>query len=175
MKCILPLPAIQPATKEMLFDIFLSCKRKVDLNNPRCKVTSWFPEEEGFNTIIEKIVKPIGIDPNDVEDLCKDANWLPYNCQGISFTHHLPGDYTLSHRDYNPAKLNILLWGDPIHHMHFINEDEYWDYKTPAIMSIFNLHEATNMPVVRPRVHLQIFLKREFEYYRNTVNHQATW
>ncbi len=115
-----------------------------------------------FERIVDWVLKPLKIDPREVK------NMYPHQvCTGMNFNILSPGDWIKPHVDYNKTKLNILLKGNPEHCIHFINENETWDYLSPAILDVSKLHTVQKIETLKvPRVMLQIFLSEDFSHYR---------
>lgn len=178
MECIQPLPAISEDNLTILRSIYTECQRSILFHRPKygAKNTNYFIDDKSlFQTIIEKIIKPLEISDNEIENLWNNAD-PDYKCSGINFNVLQHGDYLKPHIDYNPTKLNILISGKTDNYIKFVNEDETWDWKTPALIDISKLHYVSNdIPITQPRVMMQIFLTKSFEYYKNTMNLNPNW
>jgi hypothetical protein len=178
MKCILPLPPVKETNLIMLREIFAECKRSLLFHKPiyGAKNTNYFIDDTTlFAKIIEKIIKPLKINLNEIENLWNNEN-TEYKCNGINFNVLTSGDYLKPHIDYNPTKLNILISGYTDNHIKFVNENESWDWMSPALIDISKLHYVSNdTPITEPRIMMQIFLTKNFDYYKNNMNLNPDW
>jgi hypothetical protein len=178
MECILPLPAINSKNMLMLNSIFNSCTRSLVFHKVKygAKNTNYFIDNrDDFNSVLDCIIKPLGIDPDDIVNLWNNVD-LEYKCSGINFNVLTADDYLKPHIDYNPTKLNILISGKTKNHVHFVNEGETWDWSTPAVIDVSKLHYVSNNAIeLVPRVTMQIFLTKSFDYYRNNINTLPDW
>jgi hypothetical protein len=178
MKCILPLPPVKESNLIMLREIFTECNRSILFHKPvyGAKNTNYFIDDTTlFAKVIEKIIKPLEIDLNEVQNLWnnEDPNYM---CNGINFNVLENGDYLKPHIDYNPTKLNILISGQTDNYIKFVNENESWGWETPALIDISKLHYVSNeKSITTPRVMMQIFLTKSFDYYKSSMNLNPDW
>jgi hypothetical protein len=178
MKCILPLPPVRESNLIMLREIFTECNRSILFHKPvyGAKNTNYFIDDTTlFAKVIEKIIKPLEINLDEVQNLWNNAD-LNYKCNGINFNVLENGDYLKPHIDYNPTKLNILISGTTDNHIRFVNENESWGWETPALIDISKLHYVSNdVPITKLRVMMQIFLTKSFDHYKNSMNLNPDW
>lgn len=178
MECILPLPPVSEDNLRMLRRIYTQCQRSILFHRPvyGAKNTNYFIDDNDlFDQIVEHIVRPLAINLDEIENLWNSQD-PEYNCKGINFNVLEQSDYLKPHIDYNPTKLNILISGPTSNYIKFVNEGDTWDWTTPAIIDVSKLHYVTDdSAITEPRVMMQIFLTKKFEYYRNNINLTPNW
>ena len=164
---IIPLQALSSEYLDKLRNIYANCVRTDRYENILvARNTNVFIDDESdYQWILKHILLPIGILQDDIENLYKQQN-----CAGINFNVLTSVDWVNQHSDINPCKLNILISSEKISNIRFISDNEEWNYETPAILDVSKNHLVTNLDqLTEPRIVLQVFLTKPFEYYRDHV------
>ena len=179
MKYIVPLPSVSDKTMSMIRNIYNSgLRRRIFRYQDGIKITNHFIDNTNdFDLIMENVVKPVGINPDDVGNLWNEMD-NEYQCNGINFNVMCGGDFLKPHRDYNPTKLNILISGKTMYRIHYLGEDqsESYDWEYPALCDVSKKHYVDDMAHGAPeRVMLQVFIKKSFDYYKNIINLNPNW
>lgn len=180
MKYVFPLPAISEKNIIRLREIFYSTTRFHEFEYPNTiKITNHFIDnEDDFNFIINNIIIPAGISIEDVQDTWGEVDPDYINKRGINFNVCKVGDFIGPHKDKNPTKLNIMISKNISTSIKFTGEsdDESYNWKTPALVDVSRMHYVDPLEEgTAPRITLQIFLTKSFEYYKETINKNPTW
>jgi hypothetical protein len=181
MKYIIPLPALAPTTLVSLRKIFQSTTQIKNFHMPdRIKITNHFIDNhDDFKFIVENIIKPVGIDPNDIKDTWSEIDPEYNNKYGINFNVCAAGDFIGPHCDKTPAKLNILISEKVTTSIKFTGYEnsETWDWRTPALIDVSKKHFVDPLPLnaTCPRITMQIFINKSFDYYKDIINTSPDW
>jgi len=179
MKHVFPLPAISEKNMNRLREIFYSTAQSLQFKSNTIKITNHFIDSDNdFNFIIDNIVKPTGININEVQDTWGEVDSNYVNKRGINFNVCRVGDFIGPHKDKNPTKLNIMISENISTSIKFTDEsdNESYDWKTPALVDVSRSHYVDPLEEgTPPRITLQIFLTKSFDYYKETINKKPNW
>ena len=167
MICVLPLSPLDKAAIDQLHSIYTRCQRADLYEDPKyARNLNVFIDDEGdFSWIVENVLQKYGIDAEDLDNFYKEQR-----CNGINFNVLTSNDWVHDHKDYNPAKLNILVTPDTACNIFFVDDHESWYYHTPAILDVSKKHRVENLwKLTEPRVMLQAFLNKPFSHYRRMI------
>jgi hypothetical protein len=179
MKYIVPFSPVSDKTMGLIKQVYESCiRKKVFIEPNRIQITNYFIDDiNDFNLLIEHVVKPTGVNPDDVGNMWNDVD-PKYNCKGINFNVMRGGDFLKPHCDGNPTKLNILVSGKTKYCIKFVGEDdsESYNWDTPALVDVSKKHYVDDIEAsASDRIMLQIFIKKSFDYYKNIINVNPNW